>query len=58
LKIQQVMERLGISRSGVYHKQQTDPDFPKGFKIAARQARWRESDLEAFINLKAAQALH
>ena len=48
LRIKQVLERTGLSRSALYRKMR-DGSFPTSIAISARSAGWRESSVEAWI---------
>jgi prophage regulatory protein len=56
LRRKQVQEYLGLARSTIYAKLDTDgpyydPTFPKPFKLGngARMIGWLESDVEAWV---------
>jgi prophage regulatory protein len=46
LRLQQVKEATGLSRSSIY----ADPDFPKPVKIGARAVAWCESEIFEWIS--------
>lgn len=48
LRLPNVIERTGLSRSTVYRKIQ-ERTFPKPLKISERCIGWRESELEAWL---------
>jgi prophage regulatory protein len=57
LRLKQVIERTGLSRSTVYNKldprsKHHDPSFPKQIGMGSGSVRWLESELEAWINCK------
>jgi prophage regulatory protein len=48
LRLKNVLERTGLSRSTLYRKMQLGT-FPKQLRISARCAGWRESDVDAWL---------
>lgn len=48
LRLKNVLERTGLSRSTVYRKVQART-FPKPLKISERCIGWRESDAESWL---------
>ncbi|MYM66233.1 AlpA family phage regulatory protein [Pseudoduganella sp. FT55W] len=58
MTVQQVANILCASVSGVWAKAASDESFPKPFKLSAKQTRWKLSDLNAYIEMKAATTLH
>ncbi|APX92703.1 hypothetical protein BWR19_07030 [Halomonas sp. 1513] len=48
-KIRQVCERLSISKSSLY-RLINDGHLPEGTKIPFAGVRWRESDIQSFID--------
>lgn len=55
LRIREVMSQTGLSRAGVYRKEQTDPTFPKHIKDGATSL-WFESKVQAWIRASIAKA--
>lgn len=53
LTVQDVAKILAVSVSGVWDKASKESDFPKPFKLSPRQARWKLSDVDVYIDLKA-----
>ncbi|QTP55853.1 AlpA family transcriptional regulator [Billgrantia sulfidoxydans] len=54
LKLKQVMERTGLSRSSIYNKLDAkcphyDPEFPRQVSIGASSVAWVESEVEEWI---------
>jgi predicted DNA-binding transcriptional regulator AlpA len=54
LKVEQVANILAMCKSSVWAKARDVPDFPKPFKLSARQARWKLSAVDAYIESRAA----
>ncbi|MHB1285186.1 MAG: helix-turn-helix transcriptional regulator [Leptospirillum sp.] len=52
LKIHQVVEIVGISRSSVYNMVQRN-DFPKPLKLGSRSSGWLKSEVDAWIESRA-----
>lgn len=48
LRLKNVLERTGLTRSTLYRKMQLGT-FPKQLRISARCAGWRESDVDAWL---------
>ncbi|MYM41805.1 helix-turn-helix transcriptional regulator [Duganella qianjiadongensis] len=57
INVQQVANILCASVSGVWEKAKSQPDFPKPFKLSAKQTRWKLSEVNAYIEMKQATAL-
>ncbi len=51
IRIREVMERTGLSRTVLYRKIQHD-DFPKPIRITARCVAWREIEIDEWINAR------
>lgn len=49
LRMKQVSERTGLSRSTVYELMKHDPTFPSKVRLSARTTGLLESDLETWI---------
>lgn len=47
--------RLGISRSTLWRLKRDDPDFPTVIRLAPRTIVWRVSDLDAWVDRRAAE---
>lgn len=58
LRVQQVAIILDVSKSTVWAHSKEVADFPKPFKLSARQTRWKLSAVDAYIESRAAQAPH
>ena len=56
LRINDVCEKLGFSRTTLHFLPQKDPAFPPKIKISARCVGYRESDIDAWLEIKARQA--
>jgi len=54
LKVEQVASILGMSKSHVWAQAKDVPDFPKSFKLSAKQTRWKLSAVDAYIESRAA----
>jgi len=48
LRIREVVERTGLSRSSIYQKIK-DGLFPKQVKISANASAWLESEVDSWI---------
>lgn len=48
LRLNQVKDRTGLSRSGIYQKM-TDGDFPKSISLGLRAVGWLEAEVEKWI---------
>ena len=55
LRVKQVIERTGLSRSTVYALLKSDPTFPRKIQLSARTTGIIESDLDAWIASRARQ---
>lgn len=54
LRLKQVVERIGLSRSTVYSKldsqsAQYDPNFPKQISVGSGAVRWIEAEVNAWL---------
>ena len=54
LKVNEVARILRVSVSHVWAQAKAVPDFPQPFKLSARQTRWKQSAVDAFIEARAA----
>lgn len=54
LRIKDVVQRTGLSRSTVYMLMKNDPAFPKKVSLSARTTGVIESQLDVWIALRAA----
>ncbi len=54
VRVENVASILCISKSHVWAQVNDNPDFPKPFKLSARQTRWKLSEINAYIDAKAA----
>ena len=54
LKVEQVASILSVSKSHVWAQSKDIPDFPKPFKLSAKQTRWKLSAVAAYIEAKSA----
>ena len=52
IKIHQVVEIVGISRSSIYDMVQRG-DFPKQVKLGVRSSGWLKSEVDCWIELRA-----
>ncbi len=55
LRIHQVCDRTGLSRSTVYELVSAH-ELPKPIRISARSVGWLESEIEAFIRSRIARS--
>jgi predicted DNA-binding transcriptional regulator AlpA len=53
INVQQVASILCASVSGVWAKASNDTTFPKPFKLSAKQTRWKLTNVNAYIEMKA-----
>jgi predicted DNA-binding transcriptional regulator AlpA len=53
LKVTQVASILCMSVSHVWAQAKDVPDFPKPFKLSAKQTRWKQSAVDAYIEARA-----
>jgi len=54
VKVENVASILCISKSHVWAQAKDNPAFPKPFKLSARQTRWKLSEINAYIDARAA----
>ncbi len=54
LKVGQVANILCMSKFHVWAQAKDVPDFPKPFKLSAKQTRWKLSAVDAYIEARAA----
>jgi prophage regulatory protein len=55
LKLAEVKNLTGLSHSTIYRWMDAE-EFPRPIKLGAASVRWREADLKAWIESKAAAA--
>lgn len=48
LRMREVMQRIGLSRSTIYKLMEND-DFPRPMKLGSQAIGWRDADIEAWI---------
>ena len=48
LRLSEVLARCGLSRSSLY-RMMRDGSFPEPLKVGVRAVRWRESEIEAWL---------
>jgi len=53
LRLKDLIERTKLSRATLYVLMQTDPTFPKKFKLTARSIGFLESEVNAWIEARA-----
>lgn len=49
ITVGQAAEKLGISVSYVWKLHRTDPDFPRTVRLGPRATRWRDDEIDAWI---------
>ena len=49
LTVTEVAKRLKVSRQTIYKWMANHPDFPRPIRLGSRTARWRASDLDAYL---------
>lgn len=54
LRMKQLIERTQLSRATLYVLMATDPTFPRKIKLTARTVGWLESDVNLWIESRAA----
>ena len=54
LRIHEVTERTGLSRSSIY-KQMQLKNFPKGVKITGRSIAWSSQEIDLWVSQRIAQ---
>ena len=54
LTLPELMEILKVSRASIYRLLRDDPAFPSAVKFGVRQNRWPRSEIEAWIEGRAA----
>ena len=62
LRINQVSERLGVSRSTIWNwgdpkSRHHRPDFPRPFKVSANVIGWLSSEIDDYIGKLAAERI-
>jgi predicted DNA-binding transcriptional regulator AlpA len=50
---QQVADILNVCKATIWAHAKAIPDFPKPFKLSARQTRWKLSAVDAYIESRA-----
>lgn len=63
LRMPELRERLGISRSSIYLKlnprsKYFDPQFPDPIPLGLASVGWRDGDVQRWIDLQTARARH
>ena len=58
INAQQVADILGVCKATVWAQAKDVPEFPKPFKLSAKQTRWKLSAVDAYIELRATPAQH
>lgn len=53
LRMKQLIERTRLSRATLYVLMASDPTFPRKIKLTARTVGWLESEVDAWITLRA-----
>ena len=53
LRMKQLIERTQLSRATVYVLMASDPTFPRKIKLTARTVGWLETEVDAWIALRA-----
>lgn len=49
LKIQEVVDRVGLSRATIYRMMERG-QFPRSHKVTSYAVRWRESEIDDFMD--------
>lgn len=49
LRTQEMMERIGLSRTTIWRLERSDPDFPARRRIGAGAVGWLESEVDRWI---------
>jgi len=50
VRLSELKEKTGLSRSGIYNKIKTDPSFPKKVKLGERCIAFVESEVDQWID--------
>lgn len=58
LRMKQLVERTGLSRATLYVLMSTDPTFPKKMKLSARAVGYLESEVDTWIEARAASRVN
>jgi len=53
LRMRQLIERTRLSRATLYVLMASDPTFPRKIKLTPRTVGWLESEVDAWITLRA-----
>ena len=53
LRLKQVKNRTGLSRSGIYQKM-ADGEFPASISLGLRAVGWVESEIDTWVSVKIA----
>ena len=51
LRLSEVLARCGLSRSSLY-RMMRDGSFPEPLKVGVRAVRWRESEIEVWLETR------
>ena len=49
VRINELIERTGLSKSELYRRQKNDPDFPKSIPIGLRSVAWIEAEIDGYL---------
>ena len=49
LRRKQLEERLQLSRSTIYERMRTDPEFPRSVNLGGRAVGWVEGEVDAYL---------
>ena len=49
IDIKGVAKKLGVSKTTAWEWVKSCPNFPKKIKVGARTSRWRESEVDAWL---------
>jgi prophage regulatory protein len=52
IRLPQVIEMTGMSRSTIWRLVRTDPDFPKPFKLSRNITVWSQNSIAAWLAAK------
>ncbi|MBV0932028.1 helix-turn-helix transcriptional regulator [Marinobacterium weihaiense] len=52
LRTKQAAAYIGVSRTGLWRLEQTDPTFPRKIVLSSRCVGWRKSSLDAWMASK------
>jgi predicted DNA-binding transcriptional regulator AlpA len=52
LTVEQLRDKLHVSKSYVFQLERNDPQFPRGIRLSARVLRWSEEEVNKWLESK------